>query len=89
MPSVPRADLVRVIAARVLDLRAEFEAQIRAVSHIEDALRRAEGGDDERWRRVDDILQRELAAMLANNRNIRTVLNDLSSDARPRSPTKP
>jgi hypothetical protein len=89
MLSVQRADLLRVIAARVLDLRAEFEAQLRAVAHIEEALRRADPGNDDRWRRLDDTLQRHLSEMLGNNSNIRTVLNDLSRDARLRSPTKP
>ena len=88
MLSVQRADLLRVIAARVLDLRAEFEAQLRAVAHIEEALRRADTGTDDRWRRLDDTLQRQLSEMLGNNSNIRTVLNDLSRDARLRSPTK-
>jgi hypothetical protein len=89
MLSMQRADLLRVIAARVLDLRAEFEAQLRAVAHIEEALRRADTGNDDRWRRLDDTLQRRLSEMLGNNSNIRTVLNDLSRDARLRSPTKP
>jgi hypothetical protein len=75
-----RADLVRVVAARVVDLRAEFEAQLRAVGRVEEQLRKVDPARDESASRLSDVLQRELREMLTNNRNIRTVLNDLVKD---------
>ena len=80
MPNRTRADLLRVVAARVLDLRAEFEAQLRAVGRVEEQMRRLNTATDNRLDRWDEVLQRDLTAMLTNNRNIRTVLDDLIKD---------
>jgi hypothetical protein len=85
MPGVSRVDRMRAIATRALDLRAEFEAQLRAVQRLENALRRAHGRDDARTR-LDETLEQALTEMLENNRNIRTVLDDISQDAQRRRP---
>jgi hypothetical protein len=70
-------DLLRVIAARTVDLRAEFEAQLRAVGRVEEQLQRIESPKEDSARRLGEALQREVTQMLLNNRNIRTVLKDL------------
>ena len=80
MPEETRADLLRMVGARVLDLRAEFEAQLRAVGRVEDQLRRLDTTRDDRSHRLDDALHRDLTEMLTSNRNIRTVLDDLIKD---------
>ena len=80
MPDSLRIHLVRVVAARVLDLRAEFEAQLRAVARLEDQLQKSGSATDARWPNLEEVLRRELAEMLRNNSNIRAVLTDLASD---------
>jgi hypothetical protein len=62
---------------------AEFEAQLRAVSHVEEQIQRVNAGvNDERWRRLKDVLHKQLSGMLTNNANIRSVLNELAKDVR-------
>jgi hypothetical protein len=77
-------ELLKVVAARVVDLRAEFEAQLRAVARLEDTLRKIGDGKDEHARRLADVLARELREMLANNTDIRDVLTELEQDAQTR-----
>ena len=79
-----RAELIRVVAARVLDLRAEFEAQLRAVVRLEDDLGKAASRKGEDGRRFEDALRRALAEMLTNNKSIRDVLTELTKDAQSR-----
>jgi hypothetical protein len=59
--------------ARVLNLRSEFEAQLRAVARLEEQFRKTDGANDERWRRLDQLPRRELTEKLANNANVRSV----------------
>jgi hypothetical protein len=70
-----------IVALRVTDLRSEFEAQLRAVSRLEEQLRRTKDGKDQDARDLATTVRRELKEMLANNANIRTVLNELSVEA--------
>ena len=67
-----------IVALRVTDLRSEFEAQLRAVSRLEEQLRRTKDGKDQDGRNLAATVRRELNEMLANNANIRTVLYELS-----------
>lgn len=69
-----------MVGARVLDLRAEFEAQLRAVGRVEDQLRRLNIVKDDRSHRLAEALQHDLTEMLTNNQNIRAVLDDLIKD---------
>jgi hypothetical protein len=73
-------DLLRLVATRIVDLRAEFEAQLRAVGHVEDQLRKLDASNDDRARRSVETLRRDLTDMLANNLNIREVLTDLAKE---------
>ena len=73
-------DRLRILAARVDDLRAEFEAQLRSVARIEENLGRTRDGGDDSRRRLGETLRRELSGMLTNNSNIRGVLNELAKD---------
>jgi len=70
------------MAARVTDLRAEFEAQLRAVSRLEQYLQKNHTGADESWGALDDALRRSLGEMRVNNASIRELLQELTSDAR-------
>jgi hypothetical protein len=53
-----------MIALRVMDLRGEFEAQLRAVTRLEVQLRNTTNPATED---LAEALRRELAEMLANN----------------------
>jgi hypothetical protein len=70
-------DRTRVTAARVMDLRSGFEAQLRAVTRLEEQLRKASGGNAHDLAKA---VRRELAEMLANNASIRNVLTELATD---------
>ena len=69
-----------IIAARTLDLRAEFEAQLRAVVRIEEQLHKSRAGRDKDDRSLETVLRRELAEMQNNNLNIRDLLNQISAE---------
>jgi hypothetical protein len=71
-----------IIAMRIMDLRAEFEAQLRAVARLEEQLRKATTGKiDDASPDVAKALRRDVTEMLANNANIRGVLNELATEA--------
>ena len=70
-----------VIALRVTDVRAEFEAQLRAVARLGEQLRKTNNGKDDTGGSLDKAIRRELAEMLSNNSNIRNVLNELATEA--------
>jgi hypothetical protein len=74
-----RADKTKVIAARIVDLRAEFEAQLRAIVRVEEQLQKTQTSDGGK-RMLEDVVRRELAEMLDNNGSVRAVLNDLAKD---------
>ena len=69
-----------MVALRVMDLRAEFEAQLRAVGHVEEQLRKTDLSKPEHQRKLIEVVRRELAAMTGNNINIRSVLSELASE---------
>ena len=73
-------DRVRIVAARVVDLRSEFEAQLRAAARLEAHLQESDRGDHASMRTLEDAVRRELSGMLTNNTNIRTVLKELGKD---------
>jgi hypothetical protein len=77
-----RPDMLKAMAARVTDLRAEFEAQLRAVSRIEQHLQKNHTVTDESWGALDDALRRSLGEMRVNNANIRDVLEELTREVR-------
>jgi hypothetical protein len=83
MPAAARPDRAAMIAARALDLRAEFEAQLRAVARLEEQLHRSRTGQDDHARHLETVLRHELAEMLHNNTNIRDVLKQLETDTQP------
>ena len=69
-----------IAALRVIDLRSELEAQLRAVSRLEALLQKS----DTRRLTAGELattIDRELAQMLQNNASIRIVLIDLVSEA--------
>lgn len=63
-----------VVAPSVVDLRSEFEAQLRAVTHLEEQLVKTLGGKDPTKRDLVAALRCELAEMIRNNKNIGDVL---------------
>jgi hypothetical protein len=73
-------DLVAVVT-HVLDLRSEFEAQLRAVARLEAHLAKSSGRKDAATQELSDVLVRELREMLKNNQNIRGVLCELATVA--------
>ena len=75
-----RNELMAVVIPRVLDLRAEFEAQLRAVARVEEQLRKSQGAKDPPMEDLAKVLRRELAEMFANNTNIRDILIALAGD---------
>ena len=72
-----------MIAARTLDLRAEFEAQLRAVARLEEQLHRSRTRPDDHGLQLETVLRHELAEMLHNNANIRDVLTQLEAETQP------
>jgi hypothetical protein len=56
-----------IVALRVVDLRAEFEAQSRAVMRLEEQPRKANSGIADASRNRATAVRRELAEMLTNN----------------------
>ena len=87
MPAAIRPEQLTMIAARALDLRAEFEAQLRAVVRLEEQLRRSRTSQDGHGLQLETVLRQELVEMLHNNANIRDVLKQLETDTR--SPVVP
>jgi hypothetical protein len=88
-----RADAFRSVVARLVDLRAEFEAQLRAVARIEERLQQNPRLTDANWLALEEVLQRALTEMVANNASIRGVLDEVVADAgaagdRPMSPRR-
>lgn len=71
-----------MIEARTIDLRAHFEAQLRAVARLEEQLRRSRDGQDKSGRQLQAAVRRELAEMRLNNANIQDVLNQFEIDSR-------
>jgi hypothetical protein len=72
-----------MIAARALDLRAEFEAQLRAIGRLQEQLRKGAEGRDDGGGMLETVLREELAEMLLNNRNIRDLLDQLEAETQP------
>jgi hypothetical protein len=70
------------VAPRVVDLRSEFEAQLRAVAHIEEQLAKTLAGKDPTQHDLRKVVTRELAGMLRNNTNIRDVLVEFDGEVR-------
>ena len=75
-----RDELMTVVIPRVLDLRAEFEAQLRAVARLEEQLKKSQAAKNPANADLAAVLKRELAEMFANNTNIRDVLVALAAD---------
>jgi hypothetical protein len=76
-----RAETFKSVVARLMDLRAEFEAQLRAVARIEERLQHNPRLTDDNWLALEEVLQRALTEMRANNASIRGVLDELVADA--------
>jgi hypothetical protein len=81
VPAAGPTDPLTLLATRTIDLRSEFEAQLRAVVRLEEQLRKSREGRDANGRNLKAVLSRVLAEMLANNINIREVLTQIESEA--------
>jgi hypothetical protein len=81
-----RQDLMTTVAPRVVDLRAEFEAQLRAVARLEEQLTKTLAGRDRVDRELAEVIRRELAEMANNNKQIRDVLSEIAAAAGAASP---
>ena len=81
MPPAGPTDSLTLLATRTIDLRSEFEAQLRAVVRLEEQLRKSREGRDANGRNLKAVLSRVLAEILANNINIREVLTQIESEA--------
>ena len=73
-------DLLTVVATRAIDLRAEFEAQLRAVSRLEQELTKAIAAKDPENSDLAVTVRRELLDILRNNKNVHTVVLELAAD---------
>jgi hypothetical protein len=80
MENPPASELMTTVVPRLLDLRAEFEAQLRAVVRVEEQVNRTKAGNGAASAELAHVLGRELAEMFANNTNIREVLIALAAD---------
>ena len=78
-PAAP-TDPLTLLATRTIDLRSEFEAQLRAVVRLEEQLRKNRDGRDASGQNLKALLSRVLAEMLANNANIREVLTQIEAE---------
>jgi len=72
-------DFMMTVAPRVVDLRSEFEAQLRSLGRLEHQLTKSVAGRDPANRELSDVLRRELEEMFKNNQNIRDVLVELAT----------
>jgi hypothetical protein len=71
------------LALSLIDLRAHFEAQLRAVQRAEDAfLKCRTAGDRAAFAAATSALRIEIQIVSDNNRSIRTVIDQLDADAR-------
>jgi len=77
-----------IIALRVMDLRGEFEAQLRSVARLEEQLRKANGVHPHAGVDLANTVRRELTEMLGNNANIRNVLNELATEVQSQVPSQ-
>jgi hypothetical protein len=73
-------DSTGIVALRALDLRSEFEAQARALTRLEEQIRKTSSGQDKGGRDLKRVLRHELTEMLQNDRNIRDVLAQLEAE---------
>ena len=80
-------DRTSMIALRIMDLRAEFEAQLRAIAHVEEQLRKTDYSKPEHQRKLAEVVRHEVAQMTGNNINIRHVLSELAVEAVPSDTT--
>ena len=69
------------VTPRVVDLRSELEAQLRAIARLEEQLARRYNSAGTANAELSEVLRRELAEMLQNNQNIRDVLFELATVA--------
>lgn len=76
-----RDELMTTVTPRVVDLRSQFEAQLRAIGRLEEQLTKSVAGRDPANRELAAVLRRELAEMIKNNKEIRDVLNELATAA--------
>ena len=76
----------RITTLRVIDLRSELEAQLRAVLRLEELLRERSAKKNLGGLALRKAIGREVTDMLENNASIRTILTDLANEAE--SPAK-
>jgi hypothetical protein len=79
MASHTSGQSIIAVTPRILDLRSEFEAQLRAIARLEEQLARSRNGAGAASVELSDVLRRELAEMLHNNQNIRDLLLELAT----------
>ena len=71
-------ELLLTMIPRVIDLRSEFEAQLRAIARLHGQLTKSLSGKDPANLELARVLSSELSTMLKNNKNIRDVLVELA-----------
>jgi hypothetical protein len=74
---------VASLALAVVDLRAHFEAQLRAVARAEDALIKCRTATEPAvFEMSARTLSGEIQALSDNNRSVRAVIDQMAADAR-------
>jgi hypothetical protein len=74
---------IAALTLAVIDLRAHFEAQLRAVARAEDALRKCRAAKDPTgFDSSSTALRGEIETVSGNNRNVRAVIDQMDVDAR-------
>jgi hypothetical protein len=76
-------DRIAALALAVIDLRAHFEAQLRAVARAEQALVKCRTVKSYRpFESAATALRDEIRIVSNNNRSVRTVIDQMDFDAR-------
>jgi hypothetical protein len=72
-----------LLALAVIDLRAHFEAQLRSVAGVEEALVKCRAArDPAAFESQTAALRREVQVLVVNNRSVRVVIDEMAGGAR-------
>ena len=81
--STPTDERIPTLALSLTDVRAHFEAQLRAVMRAEDALLKCQKAADQiAFEASTSTLRNEIQNLFDNNRSIKAVIDQMDSDAR-------
>jgi hypothetical protein len=80
--TVPGEDIGSLLALYLIDLRAQYEAELRSLTQAQRALEQYRGsGTDEARRQFKSALQTELRRLETDNRSVRDALAEAGRQA--------